>query len=205
MKLKFKGIFKSYDELPKGNLPANAVKFKEVKGFLMLNLISFLITVPVCLALRETARLRMDNATQLRPMLLWGLLSAAVCIVPHEIIHGLAMGGEEAFIYFSPKNLLAFCIAFSPMSKTRFFIMGIAPSFILGWLPFTAAMIFPNLAVSGFLAMAGIINILTGVGDWIKIFLAAVQVPKGCLIQFSGIDLYWFKPNEAYFNANLAQ
>ena len=174
MKLTFKGIFKSYDELPKGSLPANAVKFKEVKGFLMLNLIALLIAVPVCLALFETARLRMDNDTQLRPMLLLGLLSAAVCIVPHEIIHGLAMGGEEAFIYFSPKNLLAFCIAFSPMSKTRFFIMGIAPSFILGWLPFTAAMMFPNLAVSGFLAMAGIINILTGIGDWIKIFLAAV-------------------------------
>lgn len=194
MKLTFKGIFKSYDELPKGNLPANAVKFKEIKGFLKLNFVALLIAVPVCLALFEIARLRMDNGTQLRPMLLWGILSAAVCIVPHEIIHGLAMGGDEAFIYFSPRNLLAFCIAFSPMSKKRFFFMGIAPSFIFGWLPFIISIIFPNLVISGFLAMAGIINIITGIGDWIKMFLAAVQVPRDCLIQFSGIDLYWFDP-----------
>lgn len=202
MKLTFKGIFKSYDELPKGSLPENAVKFKEIKGFLKLNLIALLIAFPVGFALMKLAGLRMDNSSQLRPMLLWGILAAAVCIVPHEIIHGLAMGGDEAFIYFSPKNLLAFCIAFSPMSKARFFFMGIAPSFIFGWLPFIFAIIFPNLAASGFLAMAGIINILTGIGDWIKIFLAAVQVPKDCLIQFSGIDLYWFKPVRKASEAN---
>ena len=49
MKLKFKGIFKNYDELPKGNLPANAVKFKEIKGFLLLNLVlDDCITAGVC-------------------------------------------------------------------------------------------------------------------------------------------------------------
>lgn len=194
MKLTFKGIFKSYDELPKGSFPENAVKFKEIKGFLRLNLIALLIAFLVCITLIQIARLRMDYSTQLRPMLLWGILAGAACIVPHEIIHGLAMGGDEAFIYFSPKNLLAFCIAFSPMSKARFFLMGIAPSFIFGWLPFIFALILPNLALSGFFAIAGIMNILAGTGDWIKMFLAAVQVPKGCLIQFSGIDLYWFKP-----------
>lgn len=194
MKLKFKGIFKSYDELPKGNLPANAVKFKDIKGFLILNLAAVIIALPLAYALLAIVKQRMDYYADFRPMILWGILAALVCIVPHEIIHGLAMGGDKAFIYFSPKNLLAFCIALSPMSKTRFYFMGIAPSFILGWLPFIFAMLFPTLPVSGFIAAAAYVNILTGSGDLIKMFLAAVQVPKGCFIQFSGIELYWFKP-----------
>lgn len=193
MKLKFKGIFKSYDELPKGNLPANAVKFKEIKGFLMLNLAAVMTALPLAYALLAIVRQRMDFYADFRPMILWGILASLVCIVPHEIIHGLAMGGDEAFIYFSPRNLLAFCISFSPMSKTRFFLMGIAPSFILGWLPFIFAMLFPTLPISGFIAAAAYVSILAGSGDLIKMFLAAVQVPKDCLIQFSGIDLYWYK------------
>lgn len=194
MKLIFKGIFKSYDELPKGSLPLNAVKFKEIKGFFTLNLVALMIALPLAYGLLAIVKQRMDYYTDFRPMILWGILAALVCIVPHEIIHGLAMGGDEAFIYFSPKNLLAFCIALSPMSKTRFFFMGIAPSFILGWLPFIFAMLFPALPVSGFIAAAAYVSILAGSGDLIKMFLAAVQVPKDCLIQFSGIDLYWFKP-----------
>lgn len=194
MKITFKGIFKSYDELPKGNLPANAVKFKEIKGFFKLNLVAVMIALPLAYGLLAIVKQRMNYYADFRPMLLWGLLAMLVNLVPHEIIHGLAMGGDEAFIYFSPRNFLAFCIAFSPMSKTRFFLMGIAPSFILGWLPFAFAMLFPSLPVSGFIAAAAYVGILAGSGDLIKMFLAAVQVPKDCFIQFSGIDLYWFKP-----------
>ncbi|MCM1329692.1 MAG: DUF3267 domain-containing protein [Ruminococcus sp.] len=193
MKITFKGLFKSYDELPKGNLPSGAVKLKEPDSFAVLNLLSLAIALPLAYGLLAIVRLRMDFAEEFRPMLLPGILAALACLVPHEIIHGLAMGGE-AFIYFSPRNFLAFCISLSPMSKARFFFMGIAPSFILGWTPFAFAMVFPDLPISGFTAVTACINIITGSGDLVKIFLAEVQPPKGSLIQFSGIELYWYEP-----------
>ena len=194
MKITFKGIFKGYDQLPKGNLPANAVKLKEPNNFILLNIIVLAIAFPLAYLMTSIARQRMDYAAEVRPMLLWGLLAMFVSLVPHEIIHGLVMGGEEMLIYFAPKNLTAFVLLLTPMSKPHFFLTCIAPSFVLGWLPFIFAMVFPNLAISGFLAAMGLFGIFIGIGDLMKIFLAAVQVPKGGIVQGSGGYLYWFKP-----------
>ena len=194
MKITFKGIFKGYDQLPKGNLPANAVKLKEPNNLIVSNLIILAIAFPLAYLMTTVARQRMDFAAEVRPMLLWGLLAMFVSIVPHEIIHGLVMGGEEMLIYFSPKNLMAFVLLQTPMTKARFFLTCIAPSFVLGWLPFIFAMMFPNLAISGFLTAMSFFGVLVGIGDLMKIFLAAVQVPKGGIIQGSGGYLYWFKP-----------
>lgn len=196
MKITFKGIFKGYDQLPKGNLPANAVKLKAPNNLIVTNLIVLTIAFPFFNALTAIVRQRMDIAAQFRPMLLWGVLAFFINVVPHEIIHGLVMGGEEMLIYFSPKNLAAFVLLLTPMSKPHFFLTCIAPSFVLGWLPFIFAMVFPNLAISGFLAAMGCLGILGGIGDLINIFLVAVQVPKGGIVQGSGGYFYWFKPAE---------
>ncbi len=196
MKLIFKGKFKSYDELPKGNLPPNAVKFKEFKGFFMLNLMAVSVAFIIAYALvRIVVKCRMDIETEFRPFVLWGILIGLICILPHEIIHAAAMGRDkEVLLYFSLKHFLAFVITLSPMTKRRFFFMGSIPSVVLGWLPFAFAMIFPDLPASGLIAAVGCFNIVGGSGDLIRMLTAAVQVPKDGLIQFSGIDLYWFMP-----------
>jgi len=49
MKLIYKGIFKDYDDLPKGTLPQNAVKFKEPADLIRLNLIAPLFALPALL------------------------------------------------------------------------------------------------------------------------------------------------------------
>jgi len=179
MKLLFKGKFKSYDELPKGELPPNAVKFKEFKGFFMLNLMAVSIGLIIAFALVRIVKCRMDiGGAEFRPFVLWGLLIVLICILPHEIIHAAAMGKDkEVLLYFSLKHFLAFVITLSPMTKRRFFFMGSMPSVVLGWLPFAFAMVFPGLPASGLIAAAGYCNILAGSGDIIRMLTAAVQVP----------------------------
>ena len=49
MKLVWKGIYKDKEQLPVGQLPEHAVKFKEPNSILMLNLAASLFTIPVLL------------------------------------------------------------------------------------------------------------------------------------------------------------
>lgn len=193
MKIKFAGIMKSMDDLPERQLPDSAERLKEPKSIIILNLITLIAAFPIAHIILEIAGIRMDYETAVKPMLLWGVAAALICILPHEIIHGIAMGGEDIPVYFSPKNLIAFVLLDKAMSKGRFIFVLLAPSLVLGWLPFIIALIFPHLPASGFLAAMGCAGVLVGLGDMIKLTVTAVQVPKNGTVQGSGGYIYWYQ------------
>lgn len=195
MKLIFEGKFKSYDDLPKGELPENAVMFKEPKTMAMVNVVAALVAIPMLLIMYVLLNVT-DKTDCMYDKNLWGLLISCVFLVPHEFIHALCMGDKDTVVhmYYSLKHLNMFVICLEPMSKARFIIMSFAPSFVLGWLPFIIGLLLPVSTFTGILLATGFYGALLGCGDMINIINATFQMPKGSLTQLSGMNSYWFMP-----------
>jgi hypothetical protein len=88
MKLVYKGKMRSMKELPKGTLPENAVKFKEPKNMVEVNIFAALFMVPIivviCLFVVFKSVFSLNRT--ITDIDLWGLLLAFLCIVPHELL-----------------------------------------------------------------------------------------------------------------------
>lgn len=197
MKLIFKGKFKSYDDLPKGELPERAVRFKEPKSLVGVNLVAlpfiFLTAIVMLILMAAFGGQQMYSKHTLL-----GIVISLVLIVPHEFIHALFMGRDaEVFMYYSLKHLMMFVTTVSPMTKGRFILFSAMPSLILGWLPFFIGLfLFPTTDLGGILMAAGFWGSLESCADYLNIFNALVQMPKGSLTQLSGMNSYWFMPEE---------
>lgn len=198
MKLIFKGKFTTYDALPKGELPENAVIFKEPKTMTGVNLMAILFMMPTLIVMFILAaafgKFEIFEAYNLH-----GLLISLILLVPHEFIHAVFMGrNAEVFMYYSLKHMMMFVITLSPMTKARFIVMSFMPAFILGWIPFLVGLLcFPaQSAAGGIIMTAGFYCAIMGGGDYMNMFNAAVQMPKGSLTQLSGMHSYWFMPEK---------
>lgn len=198
MKLIFKGKFTTYDALPKGELPENAVIFKEPKTMTGVNLMAILFMMPTLIAMFILAAV-FGKFETFAAYNLHGLLISLILLVPHEFIHAVFMGRDaEVFMYYSLKHMMMFVITLSPMTKARFIVMSFMPAFILGWIPFLVGLLcFPaQSAAGGIIMTAGFYCAIMGGGDFMNMFNAAVQMPKGSLTQLSGMHSYWFMPEK---------
>lgn len=198
MKLVFKGKFTTYDALPKGELPENAVIFKEPKTMTGVNIMALLFMTPTLIVMFIIAE-AFGKSEMFWTYNLHGLLISFVLLVPHEFIHAVFMGRDaEVFMYYSLKHMMMFVITLTPMTKARFIVMSFMPAFLLGWMPFLAGLLcFPTESAAGGIIMAaGFYCAIMGGGDFMNIFNAAVQMPKGSLTQLSGMHSYWFMPEK---------
>ncbi len=195
MKLIFKGKFTSYDALPKGELPENAVAFREPKTMVGINLMALLFALPVAIVM--FILLSMFGGSEMYGRYnLCGLVIALALVPLHEYIHALFCGkNAEVYMYYSLKHYMMFVLTLTPMTKARFIVMSLMPSLILGWLPFLAGLLIcPSADIGGILMAAGIFGAIMGCGDYMNMFNAAVQMPKGSLTQLLGMHSYWFMP-----------
>lgn len=195
MKLIFKGKFTSYDALPKGELPENAKAFKEPKTMVGINLTALLFALPAAIVMFILLPL-FGGSEMYDRYKLWGFVIALALAPLHEYIHALFCGkNAEVYMYYSLKHFMMFVLTLTPMTKARFIVMSFMPSFILGWLTFFAGLLLcPTTALGGILMSAGVFGALMGGGDYMNMFNAAVQMPKGALTQLSGMHSYWFMP-----------
>lgn len=196
MKLIFKGKFTTYEALPQGELPENSVAFKEPKTMVGVNLMAILFMMPVLIAMYILIA-AFGKSVMFTEYSFHGLVISLLLMVPHELIHAVFMGRDaEVFMYYSLKHLMMFVITLSPMTKARFIVMSFMPALILGWIPFTVGLLcFPaQSAAGGILMAAGFYCALMGGGDYMNMFNAVVQMPKGALTQLSGMHSYWFMP-----------
>lgn len=195
MKLIFKGKFTSYDDLPKGDLPENAKAFKEPKTMVGINLMALLFALPAAIVMFILLSL-FGGSEMYESHRLWGLIIALALAPLHEYIHALFCGKDaEVCMYYSLKHFMMFVITLNPMTKARFIVMSFMPSLILGWLPFWAGLLLcPDTAFGGILMAAGVFGTLMGCGDYMNIFNASMQMPKGALTQLSGMHSYWYVP-----------
>lgn len=197
MKFKWRGRFKEITDLPKGKLPINAKKFKEPTSLFKFNLLACLTLIPVILILMLLNRFKTGHGF-INPydgFHTWGMIGAVICIIVHELIHGLAFPkGVIVDFWYSPKNLMAFVHSTYPMTKKRFIWMSLLPTLILGGIPYVIWFVLPyHHFASHFIFTFAFFSILMGGGDFINVINAMIQMPKGTYTQISGFHSYWFE------------
>lgn len=201
MRLIYKGKFTTEDQLQKGTLPPNAVQFKEPDTPAAVNRAAFLVTLPVLVVIVVIVIL---SATWHNGIIVTfhyssaflGILVSFLLAIPHELLHALWFGkGVDVELYIIPKKLMVFVTTTHPVSKKRFIWLSLCPNLIFGWLPFVIWAFMPERsAFSDFLLFFSGNSILMGAGDYINVFNALRQMPKGSVQQLSGFHSYWFMP-----------
>lgn len=199
MKIIFKGILKKGEQFPSSELPKNAVKFKEPSTIGMISLVSIIFAVVACMIFMFSVNgiAKLKNIEWVHFFNFEGLILCFLSIVPHELIHGLCFRKNDTVnVYFIPRNLMAAVWSDAPLSKMRFIWMSIAPTIAFGIIPMLLWVLLPadsNLGriMIGFASY----SIAVGSGDFMNIFNALIQMPKGSYEQLSGLNSYWFTKN----------
>jgi len=202
MKLIYKGVFKDEEQLPKGVLPPNAVKFREPETPEKLTLASLGFLLPVLLLIgiiTFAAVMIHGNANHIgisRYSFIIGLLLSLLTYIPHEFLHAICFGKDsEVELYIAPKMAALFVVSTSPITKARFIFLSLLPNLLFGWAPLILWAILPySEAYSGVLYIFSILGVLSGCGDYVNVFNAFRQMPKGSMQQLSGFHSYWFMP-----------
>ncbi len=194
MKLVWKGIYKGEDQLPKGELPPDAVPFKEPKTPAEMSVKASVWVLPVvALALLLVYLKSLFIGIWVLPLSLWGLLLALAAALPHELLHAVCFPKDAVVeMYASPKHLMAFVHTTYPVSKRRFIGLSLLPAGALGLLPMLVWLAVPDSAWGATLYTFGLFGLTVGVGDFLNAFNAARQMPRGAVTQLSGFHSYWF-------------
>jgi len=187
MKLHYKGKFDlNPDSLPHGEHKPGAVKFKEPEDSKSLGLIAngialviYFITLPV-LFLRGG----------LEAYNFWGVLVALLSLMPHEFLHAICFK-EDAYIYTNLKHGMLFVVGPEDMSKARYIFMSLLPNAVFGFIPFILFLINPEW---GFWGTMGAMAIPMGAGDYMNVFNALRQMPKGARTYLYKFNSYWYMP-----------
>lgn len=199
MKLIYKGKYSgSPDDIPHGEHKPGAVMFKEPEMktlAIAMNIVSFVITMilVVIFVLRADMPAAIDegNLSAIIQTALGFILSFLI-LFPHELLHGICFK-ETVYLYTNLKQGMLFVTGPEDMSKARFVFMSLLPNLVFGLIPFIVFLIFPKLILLGAL---GAIAIGQGAGDYMNVFNALVQMPKGAKTYLYGFHSYWYMPQE---------
>ena len=93
-------------------------------------------------------------------------------------------------MYFDSSKMLAFVHGTESMSKQRFVFMSLLPNIVFGLIPFVLFLFNHNWPVLG---VAGAFCISMGFGDYINVFNALTQMPKGSKTYLYDFHSYWYK------------
>ncbi|MGI6151162.1 MAG: DUF3267 domain-containing protein [Christensenellales bacterium] len=204
MKLIYKGNYKGEEQPPKGELPADAVRFDEPETPEELTKAAFRFAVPTVLlvALVVLLSAAFSGGFKLNlfsPYLYLGALLFLFALLPHELLHAICFSrGHEVELYVSFRHMMLFVVCVQPISKGRFIFMSLLPNLVLGWLPLLVWAVLPYGEVrSNLLFSFSVMAVLGGVGDYLNAFNALRQMPKGSMQQLSGFHSYWFMPKDS--------
>lgn len=194
MKLHYMGKFDLKPEsLPHGEHMPGAVKFKEAGNSKQLALIANIICVLLLILFGIPVSLR------LRPYLAdhaWqssiGCFASLLALFPHEILHAVCFR-KDVYLYTNLSQGMLFVVGPETMSKTRFILMSLLPNLVFGFIPYILGLIFPKLF---FLATFGCLCIGMGAGDYLNVFHALTQMPKGSRTYLYQFNSYWYMPEE---------
>ena len=197
MKIVWKGIYEDKSQLPIGNLPEDAVKFKEPDSMLKLNLVASLFVLPVFILIGLAIFIKSiltGSVVEFSIFNIWGIILAFLMILPHEFLHAIVFPkGEKVELWLSPKALAAFVVSTAPVSKARFIFLSLLPNIVFGFIPLLVWAFLPqDLAVTEVVFSFATFSLLLGIGDYLNVFNATFQMPKGSMQQLSGMNSYWF-------------
>ena len=176
------------DTLPNGAHHPGAVLFREPdekKLPIIANGGAFVIAVFTVGALLLRGGSMRDNILAYE----LGFLAALVAMVPHEFLHALCFK-EDVYMYTWLNKGMLFVFGPEPMTKAHFTFMSMLPNLVFGFIPFILFLIHPAWT---FLGALGALSVPAGFGDYMNVFNALTQVPKGGLIYMYGLHSYWYK------------
>lgn len=201
MKLVWKGRYTGEDQLKADYLPENAVKFKEPGSMLTLNLTAMLFVIPVIILVAVAVSIKMAMGTYV-DYDFFGyvpLLFALLTIPFHELLHAVCFPKDaEVDIWFSLKHGIAFVHSTYPVSKKRFIFISLLPNLVFGIIPLFLWVVLPinDQDISSFLLSFASICLIIGAGDYMNVFNALTQMPKGTLTKLYGFNSYWYYPEK---------
>lgn len=196
MKLHYMGKYNmDVNSLPCGEHKKNAVKFKEPDSMKKLAIVANVISVFITLAFLGLVFWRFfegfDFGFDDLGSLYIGLLLPLLTLFPHEILHALCFK-KDVYLYTNLKQGMMFVVGPEDMSKGRFVFMSLLPNIVFGFIPFVLGMSFSWLWAAVFGALA----IGMGAGDYMNVFNALTQMPKGSRVYGHGMNSYWYMPSE---------
>ncbi|MCR5797450.1 MAG: DUF3267 domain-containing protein [Eubacterium sp.] len=189
MKLRFKGKFDGDEsKLPAKEHIPGAVMFKEPeqsKFALIANGLSlFVIVVLIAIELFITG----NSIYSVGRGVFEGCFLSMLVLVPHEFLHAICFR-EEVFMYIMPSKMLLFVCGTESMSKARFVFMSLLPNIVFGLIPYILFLIVPKWTILGYF---GAFSLGSGCGDYINVFNAITQMPRGAKTYLNGFHSYWY-------------
>jgi hypothetical protein len=175
-------------KLPQKEHHPHAVPFKETEDIKKLSLI---INIGCVLSMVLLAiPFVMIGIEYIRSNAVWMMIAGicgALSLFPHEMLHAMCYK-EDVYMYNDLAHGLMFVIGTEDMSKSRFIFMCLCPNLFLGIIPYILFLCFPNLVGLG---LFGILCTGMGFGDYLNIYNAMKQMPKGSKAYLCGMHSYW--------------
>ncbi len=194
MKLHYCGKYNGDENsLPKRNHPKGYVPFKEPEDMKKLSILAnvggialmILLAIPVILLGKEYFK---SNEFQIY----MGFICPVLIFIPHEILHAIWFR-KDVYLYTNFKQGLIFVIGTEDLSKMRFIVLSLFPNIIFGLIPYMIFLINPQFVGLGIFA---VMCVGSGFGDYINVYNALRQMPKGSKTYISGMHSFWYIPED---------
>lgn len=191
MKLHYMGKYDLNPEsIPTKPHRPNYVKFKEPEDSTKLstiaNTISMIVLIIFCIPLFFQGFTDAVISISIASCLL------LLALFPHEIIHAICFK-EDVYLFTNFKQGMLFVVGPEDMSKFRFIFMSLLPNIILGFIPYIIFLFNPSWILWG---AFGAVNIASGAGDYLNVFNAATQMPRGSKTYLYQFNSYWYVPEK---------
>ncbi len=187
MKLIYKGKFDGdVNSIPHGEHKPNAVKFREPKDTKKLGLIANGIALVIMIVVIAGIIIRGGFES----ISLLGMVLSYVTLFPHEILHAICFK-DQVYLYTNLKDGMLFVTGPEDMTKGRFVFMSLLPNVVFGFVPYILFMINPEWKLLGTM---GAMCISMGAGDYLNVFNALTQMPKGARTYIHGFNSWWYMP-----------
>ena len=191
MKLHYRGKYdKNPESIPARPHKPNCVKFKESEDSKKLSRKMNIIAIPILLIFFIPVLLSdiQSTCSQSVPALILFLL----LLFPHEILHAICFK-EDVYLFTNFSHGMLFVAGPEDMSKSRFIFMSLLPNIILGLIPYLIFVINPEWTLLGIVASY---NLSSGSGDYLNVYNAITQMPKGARTYLHHFNSYWYIPEE---------
>lgn len=194
--IKFMGILNNMENLPETELPENAVPFKEPKSMAVLNAVALFVSIALAFFMYFAVSFFCGILDCELPNLfnLFGFIAMLIAVLPHELLHAVCYPKDaNTHIYISPKAVAAFVWSDGALTKKGFIFMSVLPFLAFSVLPFILWLILPEGSLCGEIAVSlSFFSTLGCSGDFMNIFNAAVQMPKGSKEILFKMNSYWY-------------
>ena len=191
MKLHYRGKYdKNPESIPARPHKPNCVKFKESEDSKKLSRKMNIIAIPILLIFFIPVLLSdiQSTCSQSVPALILFLL----LLFPHEILHAICFK-EDVYLFTNFSHGMLFVAGPEDMSKSRFIFMSLLPNIVLGLIPYLIFVINPEWTLLGIVASY---NLSSGSGDYLNVYNAITQMPKGARTYLHHFNSYWYIPEE---------